>query len=238
MQVHSKKSSNNLQHRWNLSYREAVAVQEKLRGEVSIQPLDESKINYLAAADISFSLRSPVLYAAVLLFTYPDLRLIKIEATKTETTFPYIPGLLSFREAPVLLPLFQRIDPAPDVILVDGQGIAHPRRFGLAAHLGVLLNLPAIGCAKTKLYGDYQSEPREKGDWVSLTDGDEEIGRVLCTRKNVKPIFVSVGNLVDMDSAIPIVLHSSPKFRIPEPIRQAHQEVNRLRVADQNGSEK
>ncbi len=238
MQTKLIKAKNNLQHPWNLSYREAVTVQEKLRGEVRVQPLDENKIKYLAAADISFSLRSPVLYAAVLLFTYPDLRLIKIEATKIEATFPYIPGLLSFREAPVLLPLFRRMEPAPDVILVDGQGIAHPRRFGLAAHIGVLLDIPSIGCAKTKLCGEYKSEPREKGEWALLTDGEEEIGRVLCTRKNVKPIFISVGHLVDPDSAIRIVLHVSAKFRIPEPIRQAHNEVNRLRVADQNGSNK
>lgn len=222
-----------LQHSWDLDYQEAVDLQTKLQNKVKISSLPLEDVQYLAAADVSFSNNKPVLFAAVLLFTFPSLQVIEIQKSEQVTAFPYIPGLLSFREAPVLLPLFTQLDIKPDVILVDGQGIAHPRKFGLASHLGLLLEIPTIGCAKKKLFGHFQSIPKIKGEWNSLNHENMEIGRVLCTRTNVKPLFISVGHLMDLDSAIKIVLKNVSRYRIPDPIRQAHFYVNQMRKKQQ-----
>jgi len=219
-----------IKHSWKLNYHEAVTIQDRLRLRVEIHPLSVERIRFLAAADISFSKQQPELYAAVLLFTFPELILVEHQTTIAQAEFPYIPGLLSFREAPVLLPLFLRLQQKPDVIFIDGQGIAHPRRFGLASHLGVLLETPTIGCAKSRLCGSYTSVPQHKGEWIPLRDGDVEIGWVLCTRTGVKPIFISVGHRVDLDSAIRIVMRTVSRYRIPEPIRAAHRLVNSMRV--------
>jgi deoxyribonuclease V len=223
-------SNNQIQHSWDLTYQEAVRLQNELHSKVDIRPLALEKIKYLAAADISYQKKNPDLFGAVLLFTFPELILVESQTVQTKATFPYIPGLLSFREVPALLPLFKNLGQRPDVILVDGQGIAHPRRFGIASHLGVLLGIPAIGCAKSKLVGEFEGIPEQKGDWTSLRHKGEEIGKLLCTRDFVKPIFISVGHLVNLDSALKIVMKTVKRYRIPEPIRQAHILVNQMRI--------
>ena len=194
------------------------------------------KIQFLAAADVSFSRKSPVLFAAVLVYTFPDLELVEHQENVSEAQFPYIPGLLSFREAPALVPLFERLNHLPDVVLVDGQGIAHPRRFGIASHLGVLLDLPTVGCAKSRLVGEFERLPEKRGEWVPLTDNGQVIGRVVCTRSGVKPLFVSVGHKVTLPDAMNLVLRSVSKYRIPDPLRGAHNWVNRLRREAEDAS--
>jgi len=151
-------------------------------------------------------------------------------ATATLTTaFPYIPGLLSFRELPVVLAALRRLPQLPAVVLVDGQGIAHPRRLGIASHLGLWLDLPTVGCAKSRLCGEHGEPGEKRGEWVSLRDGAEEIGRVVRTRERVRPLFVSPGHLISMERAVQIVLACGRGYRLPEPTRQAHLESNRLR---------
>jgi len=198
-----------------------------------VQPLDLDSVRWLAAADVSFSKKDPRLYAAVLLFSLPDLQLVEVCDQIAEATFPYIPGLLSFREAPALLPLFDRLSQKPDVILVDGQGMAHPRRFGIASHIGVLLDIPTIGCAKSRLVGTFNAVPAVRGQWTELVEDGEVVGRVLCTRDGVKPIFLSVGHRVDLESATELVLKVTQKYRLPEPIRRAHSWVNAMRKGEQ-----
>ncbi len=223
-------ANNKIQHSWSLSYQEAVVLQEKLRSKVEIRKLHFERIQYLASADVSFNRKSPFLFSAVLVFSFPDLKLLEKKQAKTRALFPYIPGLLSFREAPALIPLFQQLKLKPDLILVDGQGIAHPREFGLASHLGVLLGISTIGCAKTKLVGDFAEIPKIKGNWSPLLYRGREIGRVLCTRSNVKPIFISVGHRINLDSAVQIVNRTVSRYRIPDPIREAHILVNKMRI--------
>jgi len=145
------------------------------------------------------------------------------------TTFPYVPGLLSFREAPVLLDAFAKLRRRPELVLVDGQGYAHPRRFGLACHVGLALAVPTVGCAKSRLCGEYEEPPREAGTWSPLRDGSELIGAVVRTRTGVKPLFVSVGHLISLRSAIHAVLACCRRYRLPEPLRAAHQYAGLLR---------
>ena len=222
-------ANNQIKHSWSLSYPEAVVLQEKLRSQVEICKLPLERIQYLASADVSFDRKSPYLFSAVLLFSFPELKLVEVKQAKTRALFPYIPGLLSFREAPALLPLFQQLKQKPDLILVDGQGIAHPREFGIACHLGLLLGISTIGCAKTKLVGDFAEIPKIKGNWSPLLYKGREIGRVLCTRSNVNPIFVSVGHRINLDSAVQVVNRTVSRYRIPDPIREAHFLVNKMR---------
>lgn len=160
--------------------------------------------------------------AAVVVLTYPELETIECRIVSTEVTFPYVPGLLSFRETPVLVPVLESLTIRPDILLIDGQGIAHPRRFGIACHLGLLFDIPAIGCAKSRLTGSFNEPGQVKGSFSVLKDGDETIGAALRSRDGTRPIFVSVGHKVDLASALRIVLKCAPKYRIPEPTRRAH----------------
>ncbi len=159
---------------------------------------------------------------AVVVLTYPELETVECRVAHSEVTFPYVPGLLSFRETPVLSPVLESLDTTPDMLLIDGQGIAHPRRFGIACHLGLLFDIPAIGCAKSRLTGSFNEPALVKGSYSVLKDGDETIGAALRSRDGTRPIFVSVGHKVDLASAIRIVLKCAPKYRIPEPTRRAH----------------
>lgn len=160
--------------------------------------------------------------AAVVVLTYPALETIECRVVSAEVSFPYIPGLLSFREAPVLIPVLESLVSKPDVLLIDGQGIAHPRRFGIACHLGLLFDIPAIGCAKSRLVGAYDEPEVFRGSHTKLEHGTEVIGAALRTRDETRPIFVSIGHKVDLESALRIVLTCSPKYRVPEPTRRAH----------------
>jgi deoxyribonuclease V len=176
------------------------------------------------------TLRNRVFGVAVV-FSFPDLQINEVSIAESQTIFPYVPGLLSFRETPVLLKALKGLKRRPDVIIADAQGYAHPRRFGAASHIGVLTGIPTVGCAKTRLIGIYDEPGPNRGSWSALVDGDETIGAVVRTRDRVAPVFVSVGHLVDLPSAIALVLATTSKYRIPEPIRAAHNLSNLARAS-------
>ena len=221
-----------------LEYHSAVALQERLRSLVEVRgELREPRL--VAGVDVSYDFflarsarakkASDWLYAAVVVLELPSLQLVESVAIRDRARFPYIPGLLSFREIPPLLKAFRRLRRTPDAIIVDGQGIAHPRRCGIAAHLGLVLDLPTVGCAKSRLIGEYIEPARARGSASALRDDDEVIGRVLRTRDGVAPLYVSVGHKISLDAAVSLVLQCAPRFRLPETTRQAHRLVNELR---------
>ncbi|GAI44946.1 unnamed protein product, partial [marine sediment metagenome] len=181
----------------------------------------------IAGADVSYYQNKMI--AGVIIFEFPNLKIIEKQSFISPVNFPYIPGFLTFREGPSLLETFKKIKNEPDVILFDGQGIAHPRRMGIATHLGLFLNKPTIGCAKSRLSGEYIPVGEEKGDYALLKEGEEVLGAVLRTRRKVKPIFVSPGNKIDLPNSIEIVLKCIVKYRLPLPVREAHIFVNQIR---------
>lgn len=247
-------------HDWNLSYHEAVAWQRKLRCRLRTDvPLDLSRVRLVAGADVAYEPRrrhrgrsghggepTARFAAAVVVMTFPDLAPVETAAASAETSFPYIPGLLSFREGPALQEAFARLASRPDAVIFDSQGIAHPRGLGLAAHLGLLLRCPTVGCAKSRLFGRTRGEPGvRRGNRRAVLAPDpaasrrgpgvagppafrpgERIGTLLRTRDGVKPVWVSCGHLVNLPSAERLVLRCARGFRLPEPVRSAHQTVN------------
>ncbi len=219
-------------HPWDLSCREAIGLQQKLRERLilddrSIPP----SLQTIAGADVSYARGSDRFFAAVVVLAYPSLELLEEASAEDRSSFPYVPGLLSFREGPVVLKAFRRLRRNPDAILFDGQGIAHPRGFGLASHLGLFLDLPAIGCAKTRLCGIHGEVGMEKGNRADLLADGALVGTVLRTRDRVKPVYVSQGHRIGLERAVGIVLSCCRGYRLPEPVRQAHRAVNRIRVA-------
>ncbi len=215
-------------HPWKVSPRKAIRIQEELRKKLRLCT-PTTPLRKIAAADVSYSLLDDMTYAAFLLFTYPDLTLLERASAKGRATFPYIPGLLTFREAPVLLKAFSGLVARPDLILIDGQGIAHPRSMGIAAHIGLMLNLPSIGCAKSRLIGTHGNLALGRGSALPLVAGKRTIGMVVRTRDGVRPVYVSPGHKMDLDTSVKIVLSLCRGYRIPEPLRQAHIFVNQLR---------
>lgn len=218
-------------HSWDVSYEEAINIQQTLREKLILH--DEGipdDIRTIAGADISYSRGSDLFFAAVVLFEFPSMEVIEETSFTERVTFPYIPGLLTFREGPPLLKTFEKLRNAPDVAIFDGQGIAHPRGFGLASHMGLLLDIPAIGCAKTRLAGKHDEPGNEVGDYSPLMLDDRIIGAVLRTKKNVKPVFVSQGHRIGLERAVDIVLSSCTGYKLPEPVRKAHLAVNRIRM--------
>jgi len=219
-------------HKWNVSPAEAIDIQKDLRKRivVSHQPSAFKNVRYIAGADISCNRLSPLGYAVVVVMRFPDLEIVEEKWVKGEVTFPYIPGLLAFREAPILLKAFEKLTIEPALIIFDGQGIAHPRGMGIASHLGIILNKPTIGCAKSKLFGTYKEPGENKGDFSYLYDNRENvIGAVVRTKSNTKPVFVSIGHKIDLQTSIKVIQQCTKNYRIPEPIRLAHNLVNRLR---------
>ena len=219
-------------HRWNVAPRQAIALQQRLRAEVVPQlrrPLPPDAL--VAGADISYDKGSDKLFAGVVLLQLPELRPVEHTTIIERARFPYVPGLLSFREAPALLKVFRKLRRVPDVILIDGQGLAHPRRFGIACHLGLLLGVPTIGCAKSILCGGYEKLGLRRGAASPLVHKGETVGVALRTRRGVQPVFISVGSHIDLPNAVAMALRCSGKYRIPEPTRQAHILVNQLRRA-------
>ncbi len=198
---------------------EAKEIQNDLSKRVKIIPL-RKKINFIAGADASFY--KDRIVGASCLFSYPTLLKIDQAVHDQRVTFPYIPGYLSFRESPSLIKAIKELKRKPDLIILDGQGIAHPRLIGIASHIGVLLNIPTIGCAKSKLIGEYNEPGSRKGSWEYLIKGTKYIGAVLRTRRSVKPVFVSPGHLIDITDSIKIILECITKYRLPEPVRCAH----------------
>lgn len=219
---------NNL-HSWDVTSHEAFHIQEKLAKQIKIYPL-KIKPKYIAGADIAFDNETNTAFAGIIILQYPLLEVVDEYTFEDQVSFPYMPGLLSFREAPILLRLFKKVSPAPDLILIDGQGIAHPRRLGLASHLGLYLNCPTIGCAKSRLTGSYQEPGFKKGSNSPLLDKQSEpIGSVLRTKDGCKPIFVSIGHQIDLDNAIHWTLNCTAGYRIPEPTRLAHNLVKKFK---------
>ncbi len=193
--------------------------QHKLAKCVRLKPL-KKRIRTIAGTDVAIAKRS--LFAAVGLFSFPELELIEASYARSPESIPYVPGFLSYRELPVLLKAFERMKKKPDLVLVDGQGIAHPRGLGIASHLGVVLGYPTIGCAKSHLYGEYTMPGLTRGSNQAMWADGQQIGLVLRTRDNVKPLFVSPGHRVGFDDCLRVVLSATPRYRIPEPIRYAH----------------
>ena len=212
-------------HRWTIDYHEAVAIQRRLaRRVVEGPPLD--RVGMVAAADVSGGRAGEWIAAAVVVMDAKTLEAVETRCAVMRATWPYVPGLLSFREVPVVLKAFRQVRSRPDLVICDGQGRAHPRRLGLACHVGLALDVPTIGCAKSRLIGTVRREPGlARGGRAALTDGRERIGTALRTRTAVKPVFVSVGHRIDLASAERWVLATATRYRLPEPSRRAHQAV-------------
>jgi deoxyribonuclease V len=208
-------------HAWNVSPAAARRIQERLRKH-TIQHDQLGAIRLIAGVDASYDQARQLARAAVVVFQFPSLTLLEQIVVQRALTFPYVPGLLSFRELPVVLAALRQLRHPPDLILCDGQGIAHPRRMGVATHLGILTDLPTIGVAKTRLIGEHGRVPGRKGRWAPLVDNDEVIGAVLRTRRAIKPVFVSQGHRVSLATAIAVVMKCVTCYRLAEPIRAAH----------------
>jgi len=208
-------------HDWQVSIGEALALQRKLAGQVS-RTGEVAAPHFIAGVDISVQKAQGLAIGAVVVLNYPELRLVETKVVNGELGFPYIPGLLSFRESPLTLAACEMLAVTPDLILVDGQGIAHPRRMGLASHLGLFLDTPTIGCAKSLLCGSHEMPGVEPGSYAEVVDRGEIIGAALRTRLRVKPIYVSIGHKVDLQTAIYWVMKCCRGYRLPEPTRLAH----------------
>ena len=208
------------EHGWDVSPKQAREIQERLRQlvETSDRLGDVSSV---AGVDVGFENKNRLTRAAVVVLTFPELELVEQVMVTQPTRFPYVPGLLSFREAPAILAALAKLERLPDVLLCDGQGLAHPRRFGIACHLGVLTDLPSIGVAKKRLVGTHDEPPDTKGEWAALTHEGETVGAVLRSRAGVKPIYVSSGHRVSLTTAVDLVMRCTTRYRLPETTRRA-----------------
>lgn len=220
-------------HDWNLSPHNAVQLQKELRDKVIIKPL-EREIKTIAGADISFNKYSPEIYAGIVVLKFPTLETIEEVGVVTTTEFPYIPGLLSFRESPAVLDVWSKLKTEPDAVMFDGQGIAHPRRIGIASHVGLMINRPTIGCAKSVLVGKFDEPEKTRGSWSEMIDKGEIVGAALRTKNNVQPVYISPGHLIDLQSAVDLALACDGGYRIPEPTRRAHLFVNAIRRGERD----
>jgi deoxyribonuclease V len=208
-------------HSWDLDVRQARLLQTQLSRKI-VRGRDDANVGMIAGIDVSISRYSRRGRAALVVLDYPGLKVRDISIAEGDIDFPYIPGLLSFREAPLVLQAWKALKTRPDLLMVDGQGIAHPRRLGIASHLGLIFDTPSIGCAKSRLIGTHELLPEEAGSYQLLTDNDEVIGAVVRTRRAAKPMYVSIGHRTDLDSAIKLVLNCCHGFRLPQPTRLAH----------------
>jgi len=208
-------------HGWDLTPKEAIALQTALCGCV-VRKDRIGAVRRVAGVDVGFEQDGRVTRAAVAVLDFPDLALVEQVVVRAATAFPYVPGLLSFREAPAVLAAFEEIRVAPDLILYDGQGIAHPRRFGIASHVGLLLDCPSIGVAKSRLVGEHRMPATRRGAWTPLRDAGEVIGAVLRTRAGVKPLYVSIGHRVSLETAVRWTMACVTRYRLPETTRWAH----------------
>ncbi|PLZ97893.1 endonuclease V [Fischerella thermalis CCMEE 5328] len=208
-------------HAWTLSVEEAIAIQEQMQAEVITSDQLQQPVQYVAGVDMGFEADGTISRAAVAVLSFPELELQETSLARRPTSFPYIPGFLSFREIPAVLDALEKIKITPDLILCDGQGIAHPRRFGIACHLGVIVNISSIGVAKSLLVGKHEELPDTRGSWQPLIHKGEIVGAVLRTRVGVKPVYVSSGHRISLPTAIDYVLRCTPKYRLPETTRIA-----------------
>ncbi|MBV8487791.1 MAG: endonuclease V [Planctomycetaceae bacterium] len=215
-------------HSWPQDPSEEKKLQERLAGLVDCST-SLPHVETVAAADVSYNLVDKRLYAAIVVVRAGTNEVVEQSGIVADATFPYVPGLLSFREAPPAIQAYAGLKERPNILLVDGQGIAHPRGFGLASHLGLWLDIPTIGCAKSWLYGEHDEPGTNRGDWSPMTTEGRVIGAALRTPNRIKPVYVSVGHRCDLSSALQIVLANTPRYRLPTPARLAHQHVNDLR---------
>jgi deoxyribonuclease V len=214
-------------HPWRVSTREAIAIQESLRERICLQPL-AGPVRLVAGADVAYSRATHRMHAAVVVVSLPSFDVVETRTASRLARFPYIPGLFSFREVPPLLAAFRALRTTPDLFLFDGQGLAHPRRFGLACHAGLLLGVPSVGCAKSLLVGEHGPLAAERGSRADLAFGGHVVGAAVRTRDRTAPVYVSSGHLIDLDSAVEIVLAAATRYRLPEPLRLAHRLTTEL----------
>lgn len=210
-----------LSHPWVVTPQEAALIQERLR-DLVVTTDDLDSVRFVAGVDVGYIDNRRIARAAVVRLDFPTLQLQEYAIAQAPLTFPYVPGLLSFREVPVILAAMAQLEIKPDLLLCDGQGQAHPRRFGLACHLGLLTDLPTIGVAKTRLLGEHEPVPETRGSWRPLWHKGEQVGAVLRTRNKVKPVYVSVGHRISLPTALEYILACAPKYRLPETTRWAH----------------
>jgi len=223
-------------HPWNVSPTEAIRIQEQLRDRVSRQNAPGlDAVRTVAGVDVS--VRGDQCRAAVVVLSYPALTPVDRSIVRRPVPFPYVPGLLAFREGPAVLDAFAALGTAPDLVIFDGQGIAHPRRLGIASHMGVLLDVPSIGCAKSRLIGQHEEPAHEAGSTAPLWDDGALVGQVVRTRDGVSPVYVSVGHLVDLDTAVRWVLACCRGYRLPETTRWAHQVAGEWERAQEAGAQ-
>lgn len=210
-----------LDHSWDLTPKEAIALQRELAPRVELADR-LGPVHRVAGIDVGFEDGGLTTRAAVAVLSFPDLQPLEQAIARQPTRFPYVPGLLSFREVPAVLAALAQLARPPDLMLVDGQGLAHPRRLGIACHLGLLTGLPSVGVGKTRLTGEEAEPGPEKGDWVPLLDKSETIGAILRTRRGVKPLYISSGHRVSLETAIRYTLACTGRYRLPETTRAAH----------------
>ena len=221
-------------HWFDLSPAEARRLQGELASRVVAGPaLDLEQVRYVAGADVST--QDDRAFATVVVLDFPGLSVVEVQGFEAPLGFPYVPGLLAFREIPSVAGALKKVETAVDAVILDAQGLAHPRRMGLASHVGLLLDVPTVGCAKTVLVGKFEEPGVEKGSAADLVHRGEVVGRVVRTRERVSPVYVSVGNGIDLDSAVELVLACCTKYRLPEPTRQAHNAANKLRRGEEPG---
>jgi len=211
-----------------ITYSEAVAIQKQFASQVQLIPFNKQP-TLVAGVDTSFYKGSDNIFGGIIVIRLPELETVEVVSIAEKECFPYIPGLLSFKELPTLHKAFRKLQSRPEVILVDGQGIAHPRRMGIASHLGVELGIPTIGCAKSILVGTYAALGERKGDRALLNHRGEQVGYALRTKIRCNPLFISPGHLINFQDSVTIVMQCMGKYRLPEPTRRAHNEVNRIR---------
>jgi len=219
-------------HAWDVKIDEARRIQKELVKKLRIEPL-KSEVSYIAGADVSYSRTTNTMYAAIVVLHLPQLEIVESTSAIGKANFPYVPGFLSFREAPILLQAFEKLRSSPDVAMFDGQGIAHPLKLGLAVHLGLFLDIPTIGCAKKRLVGEFEEPGNENGAQSLLVHKHEPVGVVLRTKSNVKPVYISPGHKINLEGAVDCTLKTIRGFRLPEPTRQAHLLVNKIRTSSQ-----
>ncbi len=220
--------------RVSISVQEAKKIQREMLDRVDVgRPLSDEDVRMVGGVDVSYLKGVEKMFAAVCVFKFPEMELVECKTGSSKVTFPYVPGYLAFREAPAILAVINKIKSKPDLILVDGHGVAHPRGIGIASHLGVLLNIPTIGVAKSLLVGEYAEPSCEVGASSPIVYDQKEVGAALRTRKGVKVVFVSPGHGVDLDSAVRLTLACCLGYRLPEPVRRAHRLANEARVSYQ-----
>lgn len=212
-----------------ISIPEATDIQNNLRYKVSLST-SPIAVNTIAGADISHDKNTDVVFAGIVVLSYPFMELLSYSLIETTTKFPYVPQYLGFREVPALMEAWKQLPVKPDILVLDGQGITHPRRMGIASHFGVLSGQPTIGCAKNMLYGTYPALPLARLGTSPITDGEEVLGYALRTKENVKPVYISPGHLMSVEDSIKIMKQCTMRHRIPEPTRLAHEKVNLFRV--------